>query len=237
MEMRKIIFICMLMGCIAVVPGPKDLQQLASAVKPSLVMVIDAGHGGPDGGAEAADGTKEKDINLAIAKALQSEAKKQGIKTIMTRETDEGLYERENIEKNWKKLGDLKERKRIIDESKPDLVVSIHLNSFWPDTSVRGAQVFYPKSGDAEIIEVSERLAGAIQDSLINGLNDGSNRIEMSKDDIYLFEHVTVPTVLVECGFLSHHEDLQNLKTAAYQKKVAVGILEGILQTQLHLTP
>ncbi len=214
------------------VPGPKELQQMASAVKPSLVMVIDAGHGGPDGGAEAKDGTKEKEINLAIAKALQAEAEKQGIKTIMTRETDDGLYEAANIEKKWKKLGDLKERKRIIDEAKPDIVVSIHLNSFWSDTSVRGAQVFYPKTGTPEIIAASENLAGAIQDSLIKGLNDGSNRIEMGKDNIYLFENVTVPTVLVECGFLSNTNDLNNLKLKNYQQKIAECILKSIVNSE-----
>lgn len=228
MEMKKIIFICMLIGCVIAVPGPKELHQLVSAVKSPLTIVIDAGHGGPDGGAEAADGTKEKDINLAIAQALQEEAEKQGIKAIMTRETGDGLYEGTNTEKKWKKIGDLKERKRIIDEAKADVVVSIHLNSFWPDTSVRGAQVFYPKTGDAELVKASERLAGAIQASLIKGLDDGSNRIEMPKDDIYIFKNITAPTVLVECGFLSNAQDVENLKTKDFQKKVARCILQGI---------
>jgi len=228
-EMRKIIFICMLIGCVIAVPGPKELQQLASAVKPSLVMVIDAGHGGPDGGAEATDGTKEKDINLAIAKLLQKEAEKQGIKTIMTRENDDGLYESTNIEKKWKKLGDLKERKRIIHEAKPDVVVSIHLNSFWPDTSVRGAQVFYPKTGNEEILKASEKLAKNVQKSLIAGLNDGSNRVQLPKGDVYLLENPTVPTILIECGFLSNSDDLSRMKMEKWQRKIAASILDGLL--------
>ena len=230
MNFKKIIIMLVLIGFVVAVPGPEELQELAVAVKPAFVMVIDAGHGGPDGGAEAADGTKEKDINLSIAKALQSQAEKTGIKVIMTREVDDGLYEADNTEKQWKKLGDLKERKRIIDEAGADVVVSIHLNSFWSDTSVRGAQVFYPNSGDAASLTASEELAGVIQASLIEGLADGSNRIEMAKDDIYIFKDVTTPTVLVECGFLSNSSDLTNLKQASYQKHVAECILEAVME-------
>lgn len=230
MNFKKIIFLLLLLGCVAMVPGPADLHKLVSAVKPAFVMVIDAGHGGPDGGAEAADGTKESEINLAIAKALQEKAEKQGITVVMTREEEEGLYEAQNAEMKWKKLGDLKERKRIIDGADADVVVSIHLNSFWSDTDVRGAQVFYPKSCEESLQVESAALADCIQNSLIKGLNDGSNRTEMGKNDIYLFKEITCPTVLVECGFLSNQQDLSNLKNETYQKKVADCILKGVME-------
>lgn len=230
MNFKKIIFIFLVIGCVFVVPGPDELQQLTSAVKPSFVMVIDAGHGGPDGGAEAADGTQEKRINLSIAKALKKEAEKYGVTVILTREGDAGLYEADNTEQKWKKLGDLKERKRIIDETEVDVAVSIHLNSFWSDTNVHGAQVFYPKTGEARLQKDSEALAGMIQDSLIKGIDDGSNRIEMAKDDIYLFEDITCPTVLVECGFLSNPGDAENLKKEEFHEKLSQYIMEAVAQ-------
>lgn len=230
MNLKNFIFILLLIGCVFAVPGPKDLQELAAAVKPAFVMVVDAGHGGPDGGAEAADGTKEKDLNLSIAKAVKEEGEKYGIQVMMTRSMDEGLYEKDNVEKQWKKLGDLKERRRIIEESRANLVVSIHLNSFWGDTSVRGAQVFYPESGDAKAVKESEELADLIQQSLIQGLNDGSNRIEMAKNDIYIFKDIQQPTVLVECGFLSNTDETKNLKSKTYQKQLAEFIVSAVAE-------
>jgi len=236
LKIKFILLILLLTGCIMAIPGPARLEQMAASVRQPFIMVIDPGHGGPDGGAEAADGTQEQDINLSIAKAMKHEAEKYGIEAVLTRENREGLYEQDNISGAWKKLGDLKERKRIIEEAKADLVVSIHLNSFWSDTEVRGAQVFYPKGGETDAQKTSMELAEIIQKSLIEGLNDGSNRIEMAKDDIYIFKEVSRPTVLVECGFLSNPQDLKNLKNEKYQKQVAGHIMKAIAdQFQLKL--
>ncbi len=228
MNFKKIAFLMLLAAIVLTAPGPGELGVLAGKVKPSLIIVVDAGHGGPDGGAEGVDGTQEAELNLAIAKALQEEGEKRGIKVIMTRETQEGLYAAENLEKKWRKLEDMKCRKAIIDESKADTAVSIHMNCFQADASVRGAQVFYPKSGNAEILKKSEALADAVQQHLITGLKDGTNRLHMGKGSVYLLENPTVPTILVECGFLSNPQDLSSLKDKKWQKKVAGCILDGI---------
>lgn len=229
MNGKKILFMLLLIACVVAAPGPDDLQRMTAKAVPTFVLVIDAGHGGPDGGAEAADGTKESQLNLAIAKALQAEAEKKGMTVILTRTEEDGLYESGNLEKKWKKLGDLKERKRIIDEANADVVISIHMNSFWSDTAVRGAQVFYPKTCEETLQVESAALADSVQNNLVEGLDDGSNRIEMGKDDIYIFKEITCPTILVECGFLSNPADLVNLKDSAYQKRIATCILNGII--------
>ena len=230
MKIKKIIFLVMLAAIVLTVPGPEELGVLAGRTKVPLTIAIDAGHGGPDGGAEAADGTQEADLNLAIAKALASEAEKRGIKVVMTRDSEEGVYSGENLEKKWRKLEDMQCRKSIMEESGADAAVSIHMNCFQQDASVRGAQSFYPKSGSAEILKISETLAESIQTHLVEGINDGSNRVHMGKGDVYLLENSAVPIVLVECGFLSNSEDLSRLKQEQQQEKIAAFILDGLQQ-------
>lgn len=229
MKIKKIIFLMLLLAIVLTVPGPTEMTLLAGNIKSPLTIVVDAGHGGPDGGAEAADGTHEADLNLAIATALKEEAKKRGIKVIMTRTTEEGLYSEENIEKKWSKLEDMKCRKTIIETTEADIALSIHMNCFQTDTSVRGAQVFYPKTGNAKILADSEVLAESVQTALVKGIADGSNRKHMGRGEIYLMENPRMPTVLVECGFLSNSVDLERLKQKKEQQKIAMYILEGVL--------
>lgn len=230
MKIKKIIFLLMLAAIVMVIPGPEQLGILTGNTKATLTLVIDAGHGGPDGGAEAADGTVEADLNLAIAKALKAEGDKRGIKIIMTRDSCDGLYTEDNVEKKWSKLEDMKCRKKTMEISKADAALSIHMNCFYQDTNVRGAQAFYPKSGNAEILQRSEALSECIQKHLVQGLRDGSNRVHMGKGDVYLLENPTVPIVLIECGFLSNPEDLSRLKQKKYQEKIAVCILDGVVE-------
>lgn len=145
-------------------------QMLAE--QEEFVVVIDPGHGGMDGGAQARDGTSEKDINLAISKGLKRRLQADGIKTVLTRNGDEGLYE-----KNAKgairtlKTQDMKRRKQIIEASGADLAVSIHLNSFTQDPSVCGAQVFYPSEGDPEVVAESKAAAKILQDGFNKDIN------------------------------------------------------------------
>lgn len=234
MKIKKILFFVMLIAIVLTVPGPGELHVLAGKTKPILTLVVDAGHGGPDGGAEAADGTQEAELNLAIAKALQKEGEKRGMKVILTRETAEGLYAEENLEKKWRKLEDMKYRKDIMESSGADVAVTIHMNCFKADSSVRGAQVFYPKTGNAEILTASEEMAASIQDALVKGLADGSNRVHMGRGEVYLLENPSIPTVLAECGFLSNPQDLGRLKQEKWQQKIAACILDGI-QTHMEI--
>jgi len=228
MKIRKIIFLFMLAAIVLTVPGPAELSVLTGQMKAPLTLVVDAGHGGPDGGAEAKDGTREADLNLAIAKALQTVGEKRGMKIILTRETKDGLYSSENLEKKWRKLEDMRCRKTIIEESKADAAVSIHMNCFQEDSNVRGAQTFYPKTGSADILAASEALAESIQKSLVEGLHDGSSRVHLGRGDVYLLENPSIPVVLVECGFLSNPQDAACLKQEKQQRKIAGCILDGI---------
>lgn len=196
-------------------------------------IVIDAGHGGFDGGAVSKNGTAEKDINLAIALQLKELAERDGWNVVMTRTEDVGLDEGDDERKRirTRKTEDLRNRKELIDRTKPMLAVSIHLNSFQEDRSVRGAQTFYPsRAAQESIVEESKRLAEAIQSNLISGLDDGTKREALGKRDVLLLKDPTVPTVIVECGFLSNAADEENLKNAEFQRKLSEFIYEGILE-------
>ena len=230
MKIRKRIFLILLVAIVVSVPDANRLQLLASKTKAPMTLVVDAGHGGPDGGAEGADGTLEADLNLAVAKAVKREGVKRGYQIIMTRDSEEGLYEAENLEKKWSKLGDMKARKTTMEQSGADAVITIHMNCFAQDHAVRGAQTFYPKSGNAEVLKVSEAIAESVQNQLNKKLDDGNSRVHMGKGDVYLLENPARPIVLVECGFLSNSRDLTNLKQPAHQQKLAACILDGVAE-------
>lgn len=189
----------------------------AAAGKAAVTVVIDPGHGGVDGGAEADDGTPEKNINLNIALKLKQLAENDGWNVIMTREEDTGLYSEQNSTIRSKKTEDLKKRKEIFDSSAADAAVSIHLNSYTADRSVRGAQVFY-----ADGSEESKMLAECIQDQMKN------RRKAMAKSDVLILQQAKVPTVIAECGFLSNYEESRKLRTDEYQNKLAKNIYSGI---------
>ena len=227
---KKWILLLLLCCCIFVLPGYGQAWQVTERLSVPLVMVIDPGHGGLDGGAVASDGTMEKDINLAIASALAREAEKYGVKTVLTRETGDGLYSEANASGKWSKIEDMKERKRIIEETDPDLTISIHLNSFLQDTDVYGAQVFYPQDAQGDVLEENIDLAQTMQEALIAGIDDGSNRIILPKDGIYLFENADRLMLMVECGFLSNPADLENLKDEQYQQKLAVCMMNAVAE-------
>ena len=189
----------------------------AAAGKAAVTVVIDPGHGGVDGGAEADDGTPEKNINLNIALKLKQLAENGGWNVIMTRDEDTGLYSEQNSTIRSKKTEDLKKRKEIFDSSAADAAVSIHLNSYTADRSVRGAQVFY-----ADGSEESKMLAECIQNQMKN------RRRAMAKSDVLILQQAKVPTVIAECGFLSNYEESRKLRTDEYQNKLAKNIYSGI---------
>ncbi len=194
------------------------------------VVVIDAGHGGVDGGARAADGTEEKHINLAIARKLADLAAEYQVEVVMTRDGDYGLYEEGS---STKKREDLQNRKRIMEESGAALAVSIHLNSYPQDTSVYGAQVFYSPDEQGRTSETggemsSREIAENVQKSLEINIPDGRERAAMKKNDVLLLQNPPCPFILVECGFLSCPEEAERLKTAEYQQLLAEAIWQGV---------
>lgn len=186
------------------------------------VIIIDAGHGGIDGGAVGGNGVIEKDINLAIAQKLKGYIESGGDTCIMVREVDEGLYtEYGTIRK--KKNEDLKNRKEIIKNHNADVFLSIHLNSF-PETKYYGAQVFYPRDDDT-----SRLLANITQEELIKILNRGNKREAKSSTDYYLLKNNSIPSILIECGFLSNPEEEKLLVDSSYQNKIAWAVYKGVV--------
>lgn len=185
------------------------------------VVIIDAGHGGIDPGAIGRTGVVEKDINLSIAQKLKGYLEDAGFTCIMIREIDEGLYSEYGRVRD-KKNEDLRNRRYFIKKYKADLFLSIHLN-FFPDSRYYGAQVFYPKND-----EKSELIGKEIQKSLIETLDRGNKREAKATDDIYVIRDNKIPSVLVECGFLSNYEEEELLKTELYQNKIAWALFKGI---------
>ncbi len=190
-----------------------------------VTVVVDAGHGGVDGGATSCTGVLESQFNLEIAQKLNDLLNLLGINTVMIRQTDCSVYtEGETIAQ--KKVSDLKERVRIVNSTENAVLVSIHQNTF-PQGRYSGAQVFYGKS------EGSQMLAKTIQSNLVQTLNPGSNRQIKRADGIYLMQHVNCPAVLIECGFLSNPQEEYLLRTESYQQKLACVIACTI---SMHLT-
>lgn len=196
--------------------------------KEAPVIVLDAGHGGMDPGKVGISGVQEKEINLAIAKKLRTLLEQDGVRVVMTRETDDGLY---SAESQNKKRDDMKARVNIITEAGADFVVSIHQNSF-PSESCKGAQVFYYKDS-----EESKALAEALQKAFPEVLKDDNRRQAKANSDYFLLRKTACPIVIAECGFLSNASEEALLATEEYQKKVAEALHLGILRYMSEANP
>ncbi|CAM3086532.1 N-acetylmuramoyl-L-alanine amidase CwlD [Paenibacillus sediminis] len=187
------------------------------------VIALDAGHGGPDGGAVSKQGIIEKDINLAISLYLRDYLQQAGAVVIMTREGDYDLADSGTKGYSKRKTQDLKQRLRNIEEQQAELFVSIHMNSI-PSNLWRGAQTFYyPNHPD------SKGLATLVQNELRRNL-ENTDRIPKTVNTVYLLQALKIPSVLVEVGFLSHPEESMLLADEKYQRKVAASIYMGILR-------
>ena len=181
-------------------------------------VVLDPGHGGRDPGKVGAQGEQEKDINLAISLKVKERLEKDGMEVVMTREKDVMLADEDASNK---KLQDLNNRISIINERQPAVAVSIHQNSY-SDASVKGAQVFYFTHSDK-----GKQAAEAMQKELLEFDQENTRKIK-ANDTYYLLKKTEVPTVIVECGFLSCPEEAALLTDEAYQKKLAEAIAKGI---------
>lgn len=219
--MIKIIIFIIVLTTLTVCFSKEHITEVFN-VEEGATVVLDPGHGGIDGGAESSSGLAEKDINLYIALELQTLLEKQGVKVIMTRTEDIGLYTDDGGSAiRTLKTQDIHKRKEIIDNSEADLVVSIHLNSFSQDESVKGAQVFYPSEGDVDLTSRSKMAAEIIQDELNSSVNVDKKRTALSKNDVYILRNVSCPIVIAECGFLSNPDEANMLSTHAYQEEIA----------------
>ena len=187
------------------------------------VLIIDAGHGGEDGGAVSPDGTAESGINLSIALQMEEIARLVGRDVVLTRDTDISLHGETAATIAEKKREDLQNRVAFCNEIDEGVLISIHQNSLPEFPSTRGAQVFYGSG------EGSEALAEGMQERLNETINQRAKTCRPTGDGVYLLEHTKCPSVLVECGFLSNSEELAQLKDPAYQTKLACILLAAAM--------
>lgn len=187
------------------------------AVKDDRVqIVVDAGHGGVDGGATSCTGVLESNLNLEIALRLDDLLHLLGYDTVMIRTTDKSVYTNGNTIAE-KKISDLRERVRITNTTENALLVSIHQNYF-SDGQYHGAQVFYAP------VDSSRDLAVKLQTAMVSHLNPGSRRLAKQAQGVYFLQHITCPGILVECGFLSNPAEEAQLRDPEYQRKLCAVI-------------
>ena len=185
-------------------------------------VIIDAGHGGVDGGAVSCTGVPESQINLEIAIKLNDLMHLLGIRTIMIRETDRSVYT-DGKTIAAKKVSDIKERVRIVNTTPNALLLSIHQNNF-QDARYRGAQIFYNNWGESK--NLAEKLQTAFQDTV----NPDNHRQIKRTSGIYLMEHINTAGILIECGFLSNHLEESMLRNSAYQQQISCVIAATVSQ-------
>lgn len=200
----------------------KHSTEASADISVEKVVIIDAGHGGFDGGAVAFDGTMEKDLNLQIALKLGAVLDSVGYKTVMVRTDDVSTNDPTDGDKA--KVSDIKNRVKLMKKYPQAVFVSVHMNKY-STTQPHGAQVFYAD------VDGSFELANIIQSEISGHLQTDNKRvIKATTSSIYLLKHATIPSVIVECGFLSNPGDLQNLKDNDYQLKLALSLAYGIIK-------
>ncbi|MGY4764841.1 N-acetylmuramoyl-L-alanine amidase CwlD [Paenibacillus caseinilyticus] len=190
------------------------------------VIALDAGHGGPDGGASSKDGLVEKDVNLAITKYLRDYLQQAGALVVMTREDDRDLADPSTKGYSRRKTEDLHKRAEFVVKQKSDLLISIHMNSI-PSARWSGAQTFYHPEGAGK---ENARLASLIQDEIIKNMENTDRAAKPADKDIFLLKAMQIPSALVEVGFLSNPGEAALLRSTSYQKKIAASIYQGILR-------
>ena len=219
---RKIEMMVLLLILAGLLSLSKNLQKYVSSgnvVAAGKVIVIDSGHGGDDPGKIGINQAKEKDVNLKIAKKVKKRLKKEGWKVVMTREEDVMLGD---AEKGNRKIHDMKARVELINKTMPDMAVSIHQNSY-QEAEIHGAQVFYYSHS-----QDGKRMAETMQRALLMA-DEENTRQAKGNDTYYLLKRTEVPTIIVECGFLSNPQEAEKLTEDGYQKKLAQAISSGII--------
>ena len=187
-------------------------------------VIIDAGHGGVDGGTSADDGTLEKNLNLQIALKLDEMLNSFGVETVLIRETDISIHDADAQTIRQKKVSDLKNRLNIINNTDDSIFVSIHQNHFG-ESQYHGTQIFYSKNNPD-----SQKLADCIRLPVVSYLQtDNTREIKQSGSEIFLLSNAQSPSVMVECGFLSNSDETNRLKDENYQQKLAFIISLGII--------
>lgn len=218
-------FCCLVIGMAVKGIHRVELVELVSAAQPVSrpVVILDPGHGGIDGGAQA-NGIVEKGINLAIAQNLRDLLSVQGFHVIMTREDDRSIHDEGITQIARQKRSDLHNRLAIMEDHPEAIFISIHQNQF-PQPSCQGAQIFYSQNR----LE-SQKLAQAIQESFQRNLQpENSRQIKPAQNNLFLLYEAKIPAVMAECGFLSNPQESQKLAETEYQEQVAFTIFDGLM--------
>lgn len=220
---KSVLFVVGVLSGLSVLGVFVQLREVRQTVvsKKNPVIVVDPGHGGIDPGKVGINGAYEKDVNLAIAIYLKEALEKKKCQVIMTRESDEGLYQPSDSNK---KIADLRKRVEVMNQDSVDLIISIHQNSF-SEASSRGAQVFYHTGSSS-----GENFAKILQAQLISCLDSTNHRQAKGNADYYLLKNTKKTAVIVECGFLSNSEEAGKLCDKTYQRQLAWAIAQGTMQ-------
>lgn len=213
-KIKPFIIIVLFFGVLVIGSILPERKETVFFENEDRVIVIDPGHGGKDPGKVSANGTQEKEINLAIAKKVKETLEANGIQVVMTRDEDVSL---------GRKSEDMRKRVQVIAESNPMAAVSIHQNSF-SDSTVRGPQVFYFEGS-----KLGQEFARTMQNELWK-IDEEHRREIKSNQNYYILKNTAVTTIIVECGFLSNEEEAALLAEDAYQEKLAQAICEGIIK-------
>lgn len=222
---RVMLGAAMLAASLALCIGGRSAVQAVMHHDSARTLVIDAGHGGFDGGAVGSSGTTEQDINLSIAQRVQALAGFFGVRTALTRADENALDYDSSRSIRENKVADIRAREQIVRETSDPVFVSIHLNKF-SDAQYRGAQVFYSPNHAG-----SKTLAELLQASLADGCDPANTRqAKRAENTIYLMNQLECPAVIVECGFLSNPAEEQLLNDTGYHKKIAASIVTGYLR-------
>lgn len=228
--MKRKVFFWVLFCASLILFGAQTLEAFgivafhADFFEKKTTIVVDAGHGGEDGGAVGVNGSVEKDINLAIALALAEKLKASNFPVVLVRDGDYSMGDQTLNTVAERKRSDTKNRVQLVEETGDCLLISIHQNQF-SQSQYSGAQMFYSPNNDE-----SAQLAECIRQSVVNSLQpENTRQNKEAGKEIYLLTHCQVPGVLVECGFLSNPEEAQRLVQQEYQQDMASAIYNGII--------
>ena len=233
MKLSHKVFNIIALGCLVLLSAvivfrsfPDDMPVFSDVSSEKPVYVLDAGHGGEDGGAVAVDGTKESIINLELTCRLENLLNFLGEQTIMTRREDVSIHSDTANTTRGRKASDLKNRAELVNRTDGAILVSIHQNSLPTVPSVHGAQVFYGTG------EESKLLAFSVQTALNQSVNQENEKTEKAiEPTIFLLNHVSCPSILIECGFLSNSAEAAALQQPQHQIQLCAAIAAGLLSS------
>ncbi len=200
----------------------QNIVETTATPASGKTIVLDAGHGVPDEGAESSNGTTEAETNLKIALKVQNLLEQSGCNVVLTRSDENAIYDLDANTLKQKKISDIRNRVKIGNEASADIFVSIHLNKI-PQSQYYGWQCFYKPNDEQSI-----KLAKQLQENLNKSIQKENRRVAMKLDTVYIMKHVEIPISIVECGFLSNLEEEKQLLDDSYQNKLAWGIYNGI---------